>query len=149
MLRERQKSSLRIKGLGENGEWNINIKNCVWPPQNNTLTKRVVKGIFITRDWPFFFSWNVKWLIFSPWIVIFIVAVKSDLQNYFPWNKKQRFISPWTVIFIMFDNCYYVINDFAWPWCHDWALLRQCGWSGFQWTLDSHHFPPLFRLFRP
>ena len=69
MLREWQKSTLRIKGLRENGEWNINIKNCVWPPQNNTLTKRVVKGIFITRDWPFFF------------------LVKCEMANFFPMNR--------------------------------------------------------------
>ena len=27
--------------------------------------KRVVKGIFVTRDWPFFSLRNVKWLFFS------------------------------------------------------------------------------------
>ena len=41
----------------------------------------MVKGIFVIRDRPFFFPWNVKRLIFSSWIVISIVAVKRDFEK--------------------------------------------------------------------
>ena len=40
-------------------------------------------GIFMTHDWPFFSRENVKWLVFSSWIVISLVAVKHDFAKLF------------------------------------------------------------------
>ena len=63
--------------------------------------------IFVTRD-RLFFPWNVKWLIFSSWIVISIVAVKRDFAKLLSVNREIMFNSPWTVIFTMslsFVNC--------------------------------------------
>jgi len=75
--------------------------------------RKVVKGIFVTRDRPFFFPWNVKWLIFSSWIVISIVAVNRDFPKcsllfsverempmlYFSWIVKGLLYFPWNVIY--------------------------------------------------
>ena len=51
---------------------------------------------------PFLFPWNVKWLIFSSWIVISIVAVKHDFAKLFSVKREIN------VIFLMslfFVNC--------------------------------------------
>ena len=45
---------------------------------------RVVKGIFVTRDRPFFFPVKCEMAIFFFVNCDFIVAVKRDFANYFP-----------------------------------------------------------------
>ena len=66
-----------------------NYKHKVWDSKRLGNWKvRVVKGIFVARDQRFFFPWNVKWLFFSSWIVISIVAVKRDFAKLFSVKRE-------------------------------------------------------------
>ena len=98
----------------------------------------------------FFFPWNVKWLIFSSWIMISIVPMRCDFAKLFlvKWEINVSFLVNhyFHYVFVIFDNLYYIINDIAWPQQDGWSLLRWGGWSGFSVTF---HFYPLFHLFWP
>ena len=54
------------------------------PPVLNCLPQpRELDGIFVIREWFNFFPWNVKWLVFLSWIVIFVNRDSGCVLYYF------------------------------------------------------------------
>ena len=62
---------------------------------------RVVKGIFVIRDRPFYFPMKCEMAIFSAWIVISVVAVKCDFAKLFSVNRDfhKSFFYFWQPLF--------------------------------------------------
>lgn len=83
----------------------------------------MVKGVFMTRDWPFLFPMKNTMAIFSTWIMISIVAMNHDFTKrslsffvkqeipklYFSWIVKGPFYFPWSMIY---TPLYHPLNTF-------------------------------------
>ena len=81
---------------------------------SSPLLLRVVKGIFVTRDRPFFPREICE-------MAIFFLVNRDFHSSREAWFCKIIFRETRNkcLVFVIFDNRYYIVNDTAWLW-HNW-----------------------------